>query len=110
MSIEAIQTLQTVVAAVPVIDNPIDGVVPDFTVFGAEFNSWWKKLFGALWAIGIIWTLVQLVIAIAAISQAKGSHPSELQENRKSAITSGAALALLASLGVIVPAILAVVG
>ena len=59
-----IETLQTLVTAVPAIENPIDGVVPDFSVFGNEFNSWWERVFAAIWAICIIWALVQLVIAL----------------------------------------------
>lgn len=103
-----VETLQSLVSAVPMIDNPIDGVVPDFSVFGAEFNSWWKKLFGAIWALAIIWVLAQLVIAIATMAQSKGSHPQELQESRRSAAWAGGALACLAAFGVIVGAILAV--
>ena len=34
--------LQTVVTAAP--HDPFKGVVPDFTIFGADFNAWWKKL------------------------------------------------------------------
>lgn len=110
MHVEILSTAHTLLAAVPAVDNPIDGVVPDFTVFGAEFNSWWKKLFGALWALGIIFALGNLVLAIATISQTKGSHPGELQEARKSAAYSAAALAALAGFAVIVGAILAVAG
>lgn len=106
-----IETLQTLVTAVPAIDNPIDGVVPDFTVFGGEFNTWWKKLFGAIWAICIIWALVQLVIALTGMANARqGSHPGQLQESRNSAIWAGGALAALAAFGVLVGAILTVAG
>lgn len=108
MYIETIQTLQNVAMAVPAVDNPIDGVVPDFTVFGAEFNAWWKKLFGALWAAAIIFALVMLVMAIATMAQSKGGHPQELSESRRNAALSGVALAMLAGFGVIVGAILAV--
>lgn len=108
MYIEAIQTLQNAVAVMPAVENPIDGVVPDFTVFGAEFNAWWKKLFGALWAAAIIFALVMLVMAIATMAQSKGGHPQELSESRRNAALSGVALAMLAGFGVIVGAILAV--
>lgn len=106
-----IETLQTLVTSVPMIDNPIDGVVPDFTVFGGEFNTWWKKLFGAIWALCIIWALVQLVIALTGMANSKsGSHPQQLQEARHGAIWAGGALAALAAFGVLVGAILAVAG
>lgn len=106
-----IETLQTLVTAVPAIDNPIDGVVPDFSVFGNEFNSWWERVFAAIWAICIIWALVQLVIALTGMANAKsGSHPQQLQEARHGAIWAGGALAALAAFGVLVGAILAVAG
>ena len=38
---------------VAAIDNPISGLVPDFNVFGAEFTTWWQKLFAGLWAAGV---------------------------------------------------------
>lgn len=108
--IDTVQAVQTFAAAVPAIDNPIDGIVPDFTVFGSEFNSWWKKLFGALWAGALIWAAVAFLIAIATAAQSKGGHPQELAESRKSAAVSGVVLAALAGFGIIVGAILAVAG
>lgn len=89
MYLESLESVHSLVGAMPAIDNPVSGVVPDFSVFGAEFNSWWKKLFGALWALAIIWVLAQLIIAIATMAQSKGSHPQELQESRRSAAWAG---------------------
>lgn len=104
-----IESLTAIAAMVPAIDNPIDGVVPDFTIFGAEFNSLWKKLFAALWALALIYTIARLAVAIAAMSNSKGGHPQQLAEHRAEAAWAGGALAGVAALGVIVTAILTLV-
>lgn len=92
------------------VDNPTDGVVPDFSIFGAKFNALWKKLLGAAWALALAWTVLRLVIALGGMSNSKGGHPQQLSESRQEAITAGVAVAAVAAFGVIVTAILAVVG
>ena len=35
-------------------NDPFSGVVPDFSVFGADFTSWWQKLLAGLWGLSIV--------------------------------------------------------
>lgn len=89
--------------------NPIGGLVPDFTIFGAEFTEWWQKLFAAGWALAII---IALFFTIRGVVQMSSSddNPNSYQTGRKSAIRSGLTLVVLIAFGVIVGAIFAVAG
>lgn len=100
---------QVVALSPPTIDNPLDGIVPDFTAFGARFDALWKKLVGAVWAIALVVSIVYLMRGIVGIAQHRGgSHPSQVAESRGEAVRGGIAVGGLAALGVIVSAILAV--
>lgn len=90
-------------------ENPIDGVVPDFSIFGAEFTEWWQKLFAGFWAIAIILALFFLVRAVITMGSA-GENPHDFASGKNSAIKSGLALVLLVAFGVIVGAVIAVAG
>lgn len=103
--------LDVLMAVVPMIDNPLDGVVPDFQVFGAEFNSLWKKLLGAAWALGIIACVFFLIRGIVTVNDGqKSAHPSQVREGRAEAVKAAIALGVLAALTPIVGAILIVFG
>ena len=83
-------------------ENPLDGIVPDFTVFGAEFTSIWNKIAGGLWALAILVAIGYLAHGILGIAQNRGGHPGQLRESRKEAVNAGIALGGLISLAVIV--------
>lgn len=91
------------------IENPIEGIVPDFTVFGAEFTQWWQKLFGGLWAIALIIGIVFLLQGILTMATAK-DNPHDYAEGRGKAIKALIAVVALVGFGVIVAAIINVVG
>lgn len=91
------------------IDNPIDGIVPDFSIFGAEFTEWWQKLFGALWALALVFSAVNLVLGIAAMGKSNG-NPEAHKEGQKKALWAGISTAGLAAFAVIFGVILAVAG
>jgi hypothetical protein len=98
-------------AAVPAIDNPLDGVLPDFSIFGAEFTELWQKLLAGVWGIGIILTIVFLIVGVIKMGSASNSgNPQEYKSARTQALWAGIALGVLAALAVIVGAILAVFG
>lgn len=104
----AMTTIVDVVAAAPTIENPIDGIVPDFSVFGAEFNTLWKKLFAGLWAGALLFTIANFLIAFAAASTARSSnHPGKTAEARRDVGQAGMWLGGVAAFGVIVTVILA---
>ena len=83
--------------------NPLHGIVPDFTIFGAEFTSLWQKCFAGLWALFILIAIGYLAHGILGIAQNKqGGHPGQLREAKREAVQAGVALGGLMSLGVIV--------
>jgi hypothetical protein len=93
-------------AAIP---NPLDGVLPDFSIFGAEFNAWWKKLLGGLWALALLLSVAFLIIGLTKMGKATTQqNAQEHAIGRTKATMAGITLASLAGLGVIVGAILAV--
>jgi hypothetical protein len=104
----------TVISAIgylPAIDNPLDGILPNFSVFGAEFTELWQKLVAAAWGIAIIIAIVFLIINITSMSTATASgNPNEYKTARNSAMYSGIAIGVLAALAVIVGAVLALFG
>ncbi|WP_233198305.1 pilin [Cryobacterium sp. Y50] len=106
------EPLQTLVGTVVrTIDNPLDGILPDFTIFGAEFTLLWQKLLAGVWGIGIILAIVFLIIGIIKMASASsGGNPNEYKTARNQAMWAGISLGVLAALAVIVGAILAVFG
>ncbi|MDQ0894504.1 hypothetical protein [Agromyces ramosus] len=100
---------ETVIRAA--IDNPLDGIIPDFSIFGAEFTQLWQKLLAGLWGIGIILAIVFLIIGIVKMASASSSgNPNEYKTARTQAMWAGISLGVLAALAVIVGAILALFG
>jgi hypothetical protein len=101
----------TLAASVPRIDNPLDGVLPDFTIFGAEFTELWQKIIAGIWAIGIILSVIFLIVGIIKMGSSSNSgNPQEYKTARTQAMWAGIALGVLAALAVIVGAILAIAG
>ena len=100
----------SLVQALPAaVDNPLKGIVPSFTVFGAEFTTVWQKLAAGLWGVGIILAVFYLGRSVLSIAQARqSSHPGALEGAKKDAAHSGIALGALVALGAIVSIILVV--
>ncbi|GAA1062030.1 MULTISPECIES: hypothetical protein [Agromyces] len=92
--------------------NPLDGIVPDFAIFGAEFTELWQKLMAGLWGLALIACAAFLIISLAQLSAAGGSNgnPMEYKNARTKALWAGLGLGLLAAVAVIVGAILAIFG
>jgi hypothetical protein len=88
--------------------NPLDHIVPDFTVFGAQFTAVWQKLGAGLWGLGILVAIFYLGHGILGIAQNRGGHPGNLRESKKEAVSAAIALGGLIMLAVIVGAALAV--
>jgi hypothetical protein len=93
------------------IANPLDGILPDFSLFGTEFTELWQKLLAGVWGIGIILAVFFLTIGIVKMAGASsGGNPNEYKISRNQAMWAGISLGVLAALAVIVGAILAVFG
>lgn len=89
--------------------NPYDGVVPDMTILGAEFNTAWKKLLGAAWGAGFAWAGFGAIRAVLELQRAKrGGYGAQVAENSDSAKASLLTLLALSGLGVIVGAVVSV--
>ena len=95
-------------AILPMIDNPLDGILPDFSIFGVEFTALWQKILAGLWGLAIVAAVIIVIIGIGNMAVATtGGNPSAYKDARNQALWAGISLGLLAALAVIVGAILA---
>jgi len=90
------------------IQNPLNGIVPDFTIFGTEFNQLWEKAIAGAWAIGLIVCIVFIITGVVKMAAASGANanPAAHAEGKKSATNAFVAFAVLAGLAIVVGAIL----
>lgn len=91
-------------------ENPLDGIIPDFTIFGAEFTELWQKLLGGVWGIAIVIVIVFLITGIVKVGQNGETNPQAVAEGKKQVVWSAASLGGLVALAVIVGAIIAIFG
>ncbi|MBG0718735.1 hypothetical protein G3N18_11795 [Microbacterium sp. 2C] len=89
-------------------ENPLDGIIPDFTIFGAEFTQLWQKLLGGVWGIAIVVVIVFLIMGFVKIAQNGETNPQAVAEGKKQVLWSGIGLGCLVALAVIVGAIIAI--
>lgn len=95
----------------PAIDNPLDGILPNFSIFGVAFTELWQKLIAGAWAIGIILCIVFFIMALTQMAAASsGGNPNDYKVARTQAMWSGVSMGFLAALAVIVGGVLAVFG
>lgn len=93
------------------IENPLNGILPNFDIFGVQFTQLWQKLLAGTWGIAIVIAVVFLIIGISSMATATaGGNPMDYKVGRTKAIWAATALGLLAALVVIVGGILAVFG
>lgn len=91
--------------------NPISGLVPDISMFGAQFTLWWQKLFVGGWAVLIVVAIGALAMALGKLHKATTNNiPGQADEAKSHAGWAAAALGALVGLGVIVTAIFAIAG
>jgi hypothetical protein len=90
------------------IDNPLDDIFPNFTIFGAEFTRIWQKIAAGLWGLGILIAVGFLGHGILGIAQNRGGHPGSLKESKKDAQNAGIALGGLIALAPIVGVFIAI--
>lgn len=99
------------IALLPMIDNPLDGILPNFSIFGVEFTQLWQKLVAGIWAIAIVLAVIFLIVGVGQMAAASsGGNPAAYKDARTQAMWSGISLGILAALSVIVGAILAFFG
>lgn len=91
--------------------NPFANLIPNFTVFGAEFTNWWEKLFGGLWAMCIIAAGVYLLVSLVKLHKATNNNiPGQADEAKTAAMWAGGSLAALCGFAVIVGAVFSIAG
>ncbi len=89
--------------------NPIEGLLPDFAILGGEFTELWQKLFAGFWGLAMIAAIVFLVFGIAKLSQAGNTgNPDATRQARGGVIWAAISLGGLVALGVIVGGIIGV--
>ena len=91
-------------------ENPLNGIIPDFAIFGAEFTAIWQKLAAGLWGLAIIIAIGYLGHGVLGIAQNRGGHPGNLRESKKEALNAGIALGGLIMLAVIVGVFITIFG
>lgn len=84
--------------------NPLDGVTPDISVFGATFNSKVTLILGGLWALVLIGIAAYFLVATLKYARAKRrGHDDDLGEGAQhlkgSAIAFGIAVGASTFLG-----------
>lgn len=89
-------------------ENPLDGIIPDFTIFGAEFTELWQKLVAGVWGIAIVIVIVFLIMGIMKVAQNGETNPQAVAEGKKQVVWSAFSLGGLVALAVIVGAIIAI--
>lgn len=93
------------------IGNPLDGILPDFSVFGVEFTELWQKLLGGIWGIVLIASVAMLIISLMKLSAASASsNPGAVAQARSGIVMAGIGLGLVAAVAVVVGAILFIFG
>lgn len=91
-------------------ENPLDGIIPNFTIFGAEFTELWQKVIAAIWAVAIIASIIYLILGLMKIGRNGESNPQAVAEGKQQVLMSAISLGGLVALGVIVGAIIAFFG
>lgn len=101
--------LTTLINAIP---NPLDGVTPSIEVFGVQFQGKLNLLLGGFWALALAVCVFGILRGLAKYGYARSySHnSSDLTEGADAAKKAGIAFGATAGLGLIVGAILFVVG
>lgn len=92
----------------PANNNPFNGVVPDFSIFGVQFTKAWQKLLAGVWGLAFVVVAFGAIRAVIELQHAKrGGYQSSVLEHTESAKRSGLALGALAALGIIFGAVIA---
>ncbi len=91
--------------------NPLEGITPDMSLLGPAFNNTWARLAAALWAVLLAGAAVKLLVSLYKMRAARtGGYASEMTDAGQEAKVAGVAFGALAGAGIIISAILFVVG
>ena len=91
--------------------NPFDGVVPNFTIFGADFNSWWKKLLAGVWGLSIVYCAFKLFPAALSVHRSRTvGNVNSLGEASQELKFWGAGTVMVVAAGLLFGTLLAIAG
>ncbi len=98
----------TVVVA---IDNPIDGILPDFSLWGTGVGDSWRRLMGAFWAACLAICSIWVIAAGAKFGMAnKRGFAGQQVEAKQSLIDAAMGLGACAGASIIIGGVLFAVG
>lgn len=93
------------------IDNPLDGVTPNIDVFGVKFSGAIAVLLGGAWALALAFCVFFMIKNAAAWGAARQRGMSDDMEDGATGLKrSSIAFGVVAGIGVLVGAIIAIVG
>lgn len=108
-----VHSVTSYAASTPIlaVKDPFQGVVPNFTIFGADFNAWWKKLLAAVWAASIIYCAFKLFPAAMSVHRNRRiGNSMSLGEATQDLQFWGVGTAVIVAAGLLFGAIIAVAG
>jgi len=106
-----LQAVTTYAHPVAAARNPFDGVVPNFSIFGADFNDWWKKILGGVWALSIVYCAFKLFPAALSMHRNRRvGNAMSLTEASQDLQFWGAGTGIVVAAGLLFGAILAAAG
>ncbi|MFC9553658.1 hypothetical protein ACFTWF_22655 [Rhodococcus sp. NPDC056960] len=104
-------TVLTAGPAAAQIQNPTDGVTPSMELLGPAFNNVWVRIFGSIWGVLLGASAIKFFTAIYKMRAARaGGYGAEMSDAASEAKVAAVAFGCLAGGGVIIGAILFVVG
>jgi hypothetical protein len=98
-------------SAAPLVDNPLDWTKPNFEVFGVKFKNGAALVLGGIWGLALVLIAGAFLLNLAkwGIAKKRG-HSDDIEEGSDGAKKSAIAFGATAAAGVILGAILALVG
>ncbi|PXX53450.1 hypothetical protein DFR70_12761 [Nocardia tenerifensis] len=93
------------------IQNPLDGVSPDFGLFSGSLDATWKRIVAFIWALIIIGSAVRVIVGAFKVKRAKSrGYANDLSEGSEELQDALISVALVAAASPLVATILFVVG
>ncbi|MEV0246857.1 hypothetical protein AB0H76_09750 [Nocardia sp. NPDC050712] len=93
------------------IQNPLDGVSPDFGLFSGTLDTTWKRIVAFLWALVIIGAAVRVIVGAFKVKRAKSrGYANDLSEGSEELQDALISVGLVAAASPLVATILFVVG
>ncbi|WP_216917663.1 hypothetical protein [Nocardia noduli] len=98
-------------AAAAAIQNPLDGVAPNFGLFGPALDTAWKRVVAAIWAAVLIGATVRVIVGAYKVRRSKNrGYAGDMTEGMEDLQDALVSLGLAGLASPVVGAILFVVG